>query len=85
VPDSRESSGLARIPHSSPHTPRPMRRHSLSILPLLLGASCAGPAPAPQAPAASGTPSTAAAPKAAPAAPRASGKPEIRYYEIADA
>lgn len=64
-----------------------MRKHRLSILPLLLGASCAGPAPAPQAPAAPGSPAAPAAPEApaAPAAARASGKPEIRYYEIADA
>jgi len=50
------------------------------IAPLLLGASCAGPAPAPA------HPETPAAPAAkTPAVPRASGKPEIRYYEIADA
>jgi hypothetical protein len=59
-----------------------MRQHRLSILPLLLGASCAGPAPAPQPPS---PPSGQAAPSAPAVAPRASGKPEIRYYEIADA
>jgi hypothetical protein len=53
------------------------------IAPLLLGASCAGPAPAPQAPAHPETPAAATA--KTPAVPRASGKPEIRYYEIADA
>ncbi len=58
-----------------------MRTHrSYWIAPLLLGASCAGPAPAPVAP-----PPAAPQAHAAPTAPRASGKPEIRYYEIADA